>query len=66
MFILNHFLRIEYDSLDVINFIRSLLANSKNKNILEDLGFSNKEINKWIPKLYNALVLELEALKKLK
>ncbi|MFX1502722.1 MAG: N-6 DNA methylase [Promethearchaeota archaeon] len=34
--------------------------------ILEILGFSNKEINIWIPKIYDALVLELEALINLK
>ena len=33
------------------------------KTILKILGFSNKEINEWLPKVYDALVEELKAMK---
>ncbi len=36
------------------------------KTILKILGFSNKEINKWLPKVYDALVEELKAMKEVR
>jgi len=36
------------------------------KTILKILGFSNKEINEWLPKVYDALVEELKAMKEVR
>jgi len=36
------------------------------KTILKILGFTKKEINKWLPKIYDALIDELKAMKNLK
>jgi len=33
------------------------------KTILQILGFSKREINEWLPKVYDALVEELKAMK---
>jgi len=36
------------------------------KTILKVLGFSNKEINEWLPRVYDTLVEELKAMKKVR
>jgi hypothetical protein len=36
------------------------------KAILKILGFSSNEINEWLPKVYDALVDELKAMKEVK
>lgn len=36
------------------------------KTFFKILGFSSKEINKWLPKIYNAIVEELKAMKSVK
>jgi hypothetical protein len=36
------------------------------KTVLKILGFSNKEIEEWLPKVYNAIVKELKTIKEIK
>lgn len=36
------------------------------KTILKILGFTNKEINEWLPKVYDALVEELKSMREVK
>ncbi len=63
-----------YEKLKDLNFpsIMSQIENRFNarieldKTILKILGFSNREINEWLPKIYNTIVDELKAMKSLK
>ena len=36
------------------------------KTILKILGFTNKEINEWLPKVYDAIVEELKSMREVK